>query len=54
MNLQDLVKNIHQKLNTTFVMVTHDIDEAERLSTRIIHMDAGNIKTTLNEFPSNS
>ncbi len=48
MNLQDLVKNIHHKLNTTFVMVTHDIEEAKRLSTRIIHMDAGKIQTTVN------
>ncbi|MGQ1946587.1 ATP-binding cassette domain-containing protein [Geofilum sp. OHC36d9] len=44
-NLQDLVKNIHQKLNTTFVMVTHDEEEAKNLGTRIIHMDAGKIKT---------
>lgn len=52
MNLQDLVKTIHQKLNTTFVMVTHDIEEAKRLSTRIIHMDEGKIQTTRNEFSS--
>lgn len=43
-DLQDLVKNIHQQLNTTFVMVTHDRDEAERLSTRTIHMDKGEIQ----------
>lgn len=47
-NLQDLVKNIHQKLNTTFVMVTHDNAEAKKLSTRTIHMDAGIIQTKLN------
>lgn len=47
MSLQDLVKNIHQKLHTTFVMVTHDNDEAEKLSTRTIRMDAGKIQTTL-------
>lgn len=44
-NLQDLVKNIHQKLNTTFVMVTHDRNEAKKLSTRTIHMEAGKIAT---------
>ncbi|MGQ1783583.1 MULTISPECIES: ATP-binding cassette domain-containing protein [unclassified Saccharicrinis] len=44
-NLQDLVKNIHQKLNTTFVMVTHDVDEAKRLATRAIHMSEGKIQT---------
>ncbi len=48
MNLQDLVKNIHQKLNTTFVMVTHYIAEADKLSTRTIHMDAGKIQTARN------
>lgn len=45
-NLLNLVKNIHQKLNTTFVMVTHNSEEAKKLSTRTIHMDAGNIQTT--------
>lgn len=43
-NLQDLVKNIHQQLNTTFVMVTHDRDEAKRLATRNILMDEGKIE----------
>ncbi len=44
-NLQDLVKNIHQKLHTTFVMVTHDNIEAEKLATRILRMDLGRIET---------
>ena len=44
-NLQDLVKNIHHQLNTTFVMVTHDEEEAKYLGTRIIHMEGGKIKT---------
>jgi len=44
--LQDLVKDIHQKLNTTFVMVTHNNAEAKKLSTRSIHMADGKIKTT--------
>lgn len=37
-SLQDLVKNIHTKLNTTFIMVTHDNEEALKLSTRTIYM----------------
>lgn len=47
LSLQDLVKNIHQKLRTTFVMVTHDNAEAQRLATRIIHMDAGKISSVI-------
>ena len=42
-NLQSLVKTIHHQLNTTFVMVTHDSEEAIKLATRIIHMSAGKI-----------
>ncbi|MEC5156273.1 ABC transporter ATP-binding protein [Chryseobacterium sp. MP_3.2] len=34
--LQILVKNIHQKLETTFVMVTHSKEEAEILGTKIL------------------
>jgi len=41
--LQDLVKNIHIKLSTTFIMVTHDKDEAAKLSTRSIQMYDGTI-----------
>lgn len=44
-NLQNLVKNIHQHLNTTFIMVTHNKGEAEKLGTRIIHMNEGKIST---------
>lgn len=44
-NLQVLVKRIHQKMNTTFVMVTHSNNEAEILATRVIHMADGKIKT---------
>lgn len=36
--LQILVKDIHQKLRTTFVMVTHSREEAEVLSTHMIQM----------------
>lgn len=44
-NLQQLVKNIHRQLNTTFVMVTHSSSEAQKLATRIIHMQNGQIQT---------
>ena len=36
--LQILVKDIHQKLKTTFVMVTHSKEEAEILSTHILQL----------------
>lgn len=36
--LQDMVADIHQKLNTTFVMVTHSEKEAEKLGTQIIRL----------------
>lgn len=36
--LQILVKDIHQKLKTTFVMVTHSRQEAEILSTSILEL----------------
>lgn len=36
--LQDLVKDIHQQLHTTFVMVTHSLSEAQKLSTHILEM----------------
>lgn len=48
LNLQELMKDIHNKLNTTFVMVTHDNEEAKRLATRSIHMEAGNISNSIN------
>lgn len=37
-SLQDLVKSIHQQSNTTFVMVTHSLSEAEKLGTAIVNM----------------
>ncbi|MBV7441790.1 ATP-binding cassette domain-containing protein [Weeksellaceae bacterium TAE3-ERU29] len=36
--LQDLVKDIHKKTHTTFVMVTHSPDEAEKLGTEVLKM----------------
>lgn len=37
-DLQDLMKNIHIKSQTTFVMVTHSISEAEKLGNKIVKM----------------
>ncbi|MBB1272489.1 ABC transporter ATP-binding protein [Psychromonas sp. SR45-3] len=37
-SLQDLVKSIHQQTDTTFVMVTHSLSEAEKLGTAIVNM----------------
>ncbi|MXV37641.1 ATP-binding cassette domain-containing protein [Flavobacteriaceae bacterium Ap0902] len=37
-DLQNLVKSIHQKTKTTFVMVTHSIPEAEKLATQIVKL----------------
>ena len=36
--LQILVKDIHQKLQTTFIMVTHSKEEAEILATNILQL----------------
>ncbi|WP_075590708.1 ATP-binding cassette domain-containing protein [Labilibacter marinus] len=44
-SLQSLVKAIHKKLNTTFIMVTHSNDEAKKLASRIIYMSQGQIET---------
>ena len=40
-HLQDQVMQIHQKLNNTVVMITHDVDEAVLLSDRIVMMTNG-------------
>ena len=42
-SLQDEVKNLQQKLNKTFVFVTHDMEEALDLADVIIFMDHGRI-----------
>lgn len=39
--LQDLVKDLQQRLGKTFIFVTHDMDEALKLSTRIVVMSHG-------------
>ena len=41
--LQDEMKALHQKLQKTIVFVTHDIEEAIKLGTRIVLMDQGKI-----------
>ncbi|WP_304598426.1 betaine/proline/choline family ABC transporter ATP-binding protein [Lactobacillus sp. CBA3605] len=41
--LQDLVKDLQERLGKTFVFVTHDMDEALKLATRIVIMDGGKI-----------
>ncbi len=41
--LQDEMKALHKKLQKTIVFVTHDIEEAIKLGTRIVLMDRGRI-----------
>ncbi|KAF0183389.1 MAG: ABC transporter ATP-binding protein [Hyphomonadaceae bacterium] len=40
-HLQDAIAEIHQRLGTTIVMITHDVDEAVLLSDRIVMMTNG-------------
>ncbi|WQU21079.1 ATP-binding cassette domain-containing protein [Helicobacter pylori] len=37
-NLQDLIKEIHQNSCATFIMVTHDEEEAQKLSTKTLEI----------------
>ncbi|BAQ25300.1 betaine/proline/choline family ABC transporter ATP-binding protein [Streptococcus troglodytae] len=39
--LQDLVKSLQEKTGKTIVLVTHDMDEALKLATKIVVMDKG-------------
>ncbi len=41
--LQDLVVDIHQRLKTTILFVTHDMDEAIKLADRIGIMNQGRL-----------
>jgi len=41
--LQEEMIKLHKKLNKTFIMVTHDMDEALTLADKIIFMDQGKI-----------
>ena len=42
-NLQDELEELHKKMNTTIVFVTHDMDEAIKIADRIIIMKDGDI-----------
>ncbi|WP_154452588.1 ATP-binding cassette domain-containing protein [Helicobacter pylori] len=39
-NLQDLIKEIHQNSHATFIMVTHDKSEAQKLATKTLEIKA--------------
>ncbi|VTS17640.1 Osmotically activated L-carnitine/choline ABC transporter, ATP-binding protein OpuCA [Streptococcus porcinus] len=39
--IQDLVKSLQEKMGKTIILVTHDMDEALKLATKIIVMDNG-------------
>jgi ABC-type Fe3+/spermidine/putrescine transport system ATPase subunit len=41
--LQDLLADIHERTGTTFVLVTHDIDEAIALADQLIILDGGRV-----------
>ncbi|MDB5964483.1 MAG: transporter related protein [Polaromonas sp.] len=41
--LQHEMKRLHQRSGKTIVMVTHDVDEALRLATRIVLLDKGRV-----------
>lgn len=41
--LQDLVKDLQERLGKTIIFVTHDMDEALNLATKIVVMDDGKI-----------
>lgn len=49
--LQDLVKDLQERLGKTIVFVTHDMDEALKLSNRIVIMSEG--KIIQQDTPSN-
>jgi nitrate/nitrite transport system ATP-binding protein len=40
-HLQDAVMEIHERLNNTMILITHDVDEAVLLSDRIVMMTNG-------------
>ncbi|VTS12501.1 betaine/proline/choline family ABC transporter ATP-binding protein [Streptococcus pseudoporcinus] len=39
--IQDLVKSLQEKMGKTIILVTHDMDEALKLATKIVVMDNG-------------
>jgi osmoprotectant transport system ATP-binding protein len=50
-SLQEEIRSIHEKLGTTIIFVTHDVDEALRIADRIVIMNAGTI--IQNDTPKN-
>ena len=42
-SLQDLIKDLQERLGKTIIFVTHDMDEALTLATKIVVMDSGKI-----------
>ncbi|GAX04685.1 glycine betaine/carnitine/choline ABC transporter ATP-binding protein [Secundilactobacillus pentosiphilus] len=42
-SLQDLIKDLQERLGKTIIFVTHDMDEALNLATKIVVMDGGKI-----------
>lgn len=42
--LQDELQRLHKKMNKTFLFVTHDINEALKLGSRVIIMNEGTIR----------
>jgi len=43
-DLQQEIKQMHQKLKSTFIMVTHDLNEAFTLGTHVVIMNKGEIE----------
>jgi len=52
-HLQDSVMALHQKLNNTVMMITHDVDEAVLLSDRVVMMTNGPAATIGEILPIN-
>lgn len=50
-HLQDTVMQIQQSLNTTIVLITHDVDEAVLLSDRVLMMTNGPAATVGDILP---
>ena len=42
-SLQDLIKDLQERLGKTVVFVTHDMDEALKLASRIVIMSEGRV-----------
>lgn len=51
-HLQDSVMQIQQALNTTIVLITHDVDEAVLLSDRVLMMTNGPAATVVRSCAS--